>query len=113
MTASDTMPEISYMSSNEYKDEEDSRTWAYTSLGRRFRCSACMWHISYSYLFGCCPMSDLFDNGELILGEAQIEPNIISPLPNKSDIGQTADLTTSLSFPPKIVTFYFNNDNDR
>ena len=40
----------------------------------------------YSYLADCCPISDF----------------IGSPLPNKSDIGQAADQTTVLLFPPRI-----------
>ena len=35
-----------------------------------------------------CPISDLFGKGEQILGSAYASPNIGSPLPNKSDIGQ-------------------------
>ena len=58
-----------------------------------------------SYLVGCCPTSDLSRKGEPILGEAYTEPNIGSPLPNKSDIGQAADQTTVLLFPPRILIF--------
>ena len=35
-----------------------------------------------------CPISDLFGKGEPILGSAYASPNIGSPLPNKSNIGQ-------------------------
>ena len=35
-----------------------------------------------------CPISDLFGKREPILGSAYASPNIGSPLPNKSDIGQ-------------------------
>ena len=59
--------------------------------------------IIYSYLVSCCPISDLFGKGEPILGEVQAEPNIGSPLPNKSDIGQAADQTAVLLFPPRIL----------
>ena len=45
-----------------------------------------MLDILYSYLAGCCPISDF----------------IGSSLPYKSDIGQAADQTTVLSFPPII-----------
>ena len=55
-------------------------------------------------MVGCCPTSDLFGKGEPILGEAYAEPSIGFPLPNKSDIGQAADQTTVLLFPPKILT---------
>ena len=48
-----------------------------------------MLDILYSYLAGCCPISDF----------------IGSPLPNKSDIGQAADQTTVLLFPPRISIF--------
>ena len=46
-----------------------------------------MLDILYSYLAGCCPISDFID----------------SPLPNKSDIGQAADQTTVLLFPTRIT----------
>ena len=45
-----------------------------------------MLDILYSYLVSCCPISDF----------------VGSPLPNKSDIGQAADQTTALLFPPRI-----------
>ena len=51
--------------------------------------------ILYSYLAGCCPISDF----------------IGYPLPNKSDIGQAVDQTTVLLFPPRIsilLTIGFN-----
>ena len=51
-----------------------------------------MLDIVYSYLAGCCPISDF----------------IGSPLPNKSDIGQAADQTTVLLFPPRISVFANN-----
>ena len=35
-----------------------------------------------------CPISDLFGEGELILGSVYASPNIGSPLPNKSGVGQ-------------------------
>ena len=59
--------------------------------------------IIYSYLVGCCSISDLFGKGEQILGEA--EHNIGSPLPNKSDIGKAPDQTTVLLFPPRILVY--------
>ena len=52
--------------------------------------------IFYSYLVGYCPICDLFGKGE---------PNIGSPLSNKSDIGQAADHATVLIFPPKILVY--------
>ena len=52
----------------------------------------------YSYLVGYCPISDLFGKEEPILSEAYAEPNISSPLPHKSDIGQAAYQTTVLLF---------------
>ena len=55
----------------------------------------CMLDILYSYLAGCCPISDF----------------ISSPLPNKSDMGQAADQTIVLLFPPRIsilLTIGFN-----
>ena len=55
----------------------------------------------YSYLVGCCPISDLFGKGEPILGEAQAESNIGFPLPSKSDIGRAVDQVTVLLFPPR------------
>ena len=51
--------------------------------------------ILYSYMAGCCPISDF----------------IGSPLLNKSDIGQAADQTTVLLFLPRIsilLTIRFN-----
>ena len=54
-----------------------------------------MLDILYSYLAGCCPISDF----------------IGFPLPNKSDIGQAADQTTVLLFRPRIsilLTIGFN-----
>ena len=63
-------------------------------------------HILYSYLVGCCPISNLFGRGE---------PNIGSPLPNKSDIGQAADQTTVFIIPAQNINFaskkgnYFKN----
>ena len=57
----------------------------------------------YSYLVGCCLISDLFGKGE---------PNIGSPLPNKSDIGQAADQTTVLLFPPrKLILLVIRGNN--
>ena len=59
--------------------------------------------IIYSHLVGCCPTSDLFGKGELILG---------SPLPNKSDIRQAADQTTVLLFPPrKLILLVIRGNN--
>ena len=48
----------------------------------------------YRCLVGCCSMSNLFGKGE---------PNIGFLLPNKSDIGQAADQTTVLLFPPRML----------
>ena len=45
--------------------------------------------ILYSYLVGCCLISDLFGLG--------------FPLPNKSDIGKAPDQTTVLLFPPRML----------
>ena len=59
--------------------------------------------ILYSYLVGYCPISDLFGKGEPILGDAYASPDIGSSLPNKSDIGQAADQTTVLLFPPRML----------
>ena len=57
----------------------------------------------------CCPISDLFGKGELILREGiKDEPNISSPLPNKSHIGQAADQATVSLFPLKIIFCFFN-----
>ena len=56
----------------------------------------------YSYLVGCCPISHSFGKGE---------PNIGSPLPNKSDIGQAADQTTVLLFPPRMLILLIIRDN--
>ena len=46
---------------------------------------------SYSFLVDCCPISDF--------------AQYLSPLPNTSDIGQAADQTTVLSFPPRILVY--------
>ena len=63
----------------------------------------------YSYLVGCCPISDLFGKGETILGKA--DPSIGSPLPNKSDIGQAADQTTVLLFQPRMLILLIRRVN--
>ena len=69
------------------------------SMLHAFNYMACginfMLDILYSYLAGCCPISDF----------------IGSPLPKKSDIGQAADQTTVLLFPSRIsilLTIGFN-----
>ena len=66
----------------------------------------------YRYYIGGCSISDLFDKGEPILGEASAEPNIGSPLLNKSNIGQAADQATILLFSPGILVLYFNSSNE-
>ena len=38
-------------------------------------------------------------------GKARADPNIVSPLPNKSDSGQAGDQTTVLLFSPKIFVY--------
>ena len=59
--------------------------------------------ILYSYLVGCCPISDLFVKREPILGEAKAELITSSEVPNKSDIGQITDQTIGSFFLPKIL----------
>ena len=60
--------------------------------------------ILYSYLVGCCPISDLFGKESRYWAKLTLS-QYLSLLPNKSDIGQAADQTTVLLFPPRILVY--------
>ena len=65
--------------------------------------------VLYSYLIGqFCPISDLFGKWELIMCKVQADPDQgSSPLPDKSDIGQAAEQTTVILYPPQIFIYIY------